>query len=101
MVPAADPFDVGQAAEEAGQFAADCQPQSGSSVLSAGARVCLLERLEDNALLLRRNADTGIGYLESHNRRGAVEDGMVFAPSSCGKRYIQMHAALFCELEGI
>ena len=56
------------AAQQAGQFAADRQPQAGAAVLAAGAGICLLEGLEDDALLLGRNADAGIGDLEGDDR---------------------------------
>ena len=40
------------------------RPKSGAAVLAAGAGVRLLECLEDDLLLLRRDADAGIGDLE-------------------------------------
>ena len=42
------------------QLAADGQAQAGAAVLAAGAAVGLLERLEDDLLLVRRNADAGV-----------------------------------------
>ena len=70
------------ATEQAGQFAADRQPQAGAAVFAAGAGVCLLEGLEDDALLFGRNADPGIGNLEGHDRGAAFEDRMIFAPAA-------------------
>ena len=52
------------AAEQAGQLAADRQTEAGAAVLAAGAGVGLLEGLEDDALLLGRDADAGVGHLE-------------------------------------
>ena len=46
------------------QFAADRQAQTGAAVFAAGAGIGLLERLEDDALLFRRDADAGVGDLE-------------------------------------
>ena len=57
------------AAQQTGQFAADGQAQTGAAVFAAGAGVCLLERLEDDALLLRRNADARIGDFEGDDGR--------------------------------
>ncbi len=51
-------------AEQIRQFAADRQTEAGAAVLAARARIGLLERLEDDALLLRRNADAGVGDFE-------------------------------------
>ena len=59
------------AAEQAGQFAADGQAQAGAAVLAAGAGVGLLEGLEDDALLFRRDADAGVGDLEGDDGTGA------------------------------
>ena len=62
------------AAEQVGQFAADGQAQTGAAELAAGARIGLLEGLEDDALLFRRNADAGIGDLEGDHRAGAARE---------------------------
>ena len=48
------------AAEQRRQLAADGQAQAGAAVLAGGAGVGLLERLEDQPLLLRRDADAGV-----------------------------------------
>ena len=40
------------------------RPEAGAAVLAAGAGVGLLERLEDQPLLLRRDADAGVGDLD-------------------------------------
>src|ERR1700760_4626556 len=48
------------AAEQAGQLATDRQPKAGAAVLAAGRGIGLLERLEDDALLLRLDTDAGI-----------------------------------------
>ena len=65
------------AAEQVRQLAADRQAEAGAAVFAAGAGVGLLERLEDDALLLRRDADAGVGDLERHHRRRVVEDRMI------------------------
>ena len=75
------------AAEQVGQFAADGQAETGAAVLAAGARIGLLEGLEDDALFFRRDADAGIGDLEGDHRTGAGEDGMIGAPAAgCARR---------------
>src|SRR6185503_8674304 len=45
------------AAEQPGELAADRQAEAGAAVLAAGRAVGLLEGLEDQLLLVRRNAD--------------------------------------------
>ena len=57
------------AAEQAGQLAADGEAEAGAAVLAAGAGVGLLERLEDDALLLGRDADAGVRHLEGDDAR--------------------------------
>ena len=58
------------AAEQRRQLAADRQTQAGAAVLAAGAGVGLLERLEDEPLLLRRDADAGVVDREGDDLRG-------------------------------
>ena len=48
------------AAEQHGQFAADGETEAGAAVFAGGAGVGLLEGLEDEPLLFRRDADAGI-----------------------------------------
>ena len=52
------------AAEQVRELAADREAKTGAAVLAAGAGIGLLERLEDDLLLLERNADAGVGDLE-------------------------------------
>ena len=55
--------DAGQpdlAAQQRRQLAADGQAQAGAAVLARGAGIGLLEGLEDEPLLLRRDADAGV-----------------------------------------
>ena len=47
-------------AEETGDFTADRQPQPGAAILAAGGAVGLLERFEDQLLLVFGNPDAGI-----------------------------------------
>ncbi len=70
------------AAEQACQFAADREPEAGAAIFAAGAGIGLLERLEDQLLLLQRNADAGIGHLEGDHGRRVVEHGMLGAPAA-------------------
>src|ERR1700730_9360440 len=56
------------ATQEIGQFAADRQPQTCSTVLTAGPGVCLLESLEDDPLFVQRNTNASIGNFEGYNR---------------------------------
>ena len=70
------------AAEQVGQFAADGEAQSRTTVFAAGAGICLLERLEDDLLLLQRNADAGIGHFECDHRRRLVEHRVLRAPAA-------------------
>ncbi len=59
------------AAEQRRELAADREAEAGAAVLAAGAGVGLLERLEDQPLLLRRDADAGVGDLEGDRAAGA------------------------------
>ena len=72
------------ATQQAGQFAADRQPQARSAVLAAGAGVGLLESLEDDALLVQRNANARIGNFEGYHRCSLSKDRMVLTPAALG-----------------
>src|SRR5579859_5270548 len=92
---------VNFAAEQVCQFAADRQSQAGAAVFATGRGVGLLECLEDDLLLLRRNADAGIGDFECDHRRRLAEHRMIAAPAAqCGAD-IEPDAALRGELEGV
>src|SRR5690606_31088674 len=58
------------AAEQARQLAADRQPEARTAVLAAGGPVRLLERLEDDPLLVRRDTDTRITDGKRHHLLG-------------------------------
>src|SRR6202047_4707600 len=87
--------------QEAGQFAADRQPQTGSTVLTAGAGVCLLESLEDDPLLVHRNTNAGIGNFKGDNGCGLSQDWVILAPAALSERHRQADASQFGELEGV
>ena len=89
------------AAEEVRQLAADRETQAGAAVFAAGAGVGLHEGLENDLLLLRRDADAGVGDLERHHRRGLPEHRMLLAPASLDGQDGQAHAALRGELERV
>src|SRR5262249_11382471 len=55
---------VDLAAEQVRQLATDRKPETGATILTAGAGVRLHEGLEDHLLLLERDADAGIRHLE-------------------------------------
>ena len=89
------------AAEQVRKFAADGEAQAGAAVFAAGAGVGLLERLEDDLLLLQRNADAGVGHFEGDDGRRLVEHRMIRAPAADRGRHVQPHAAVLGELEGV
>ena len=55
------------AAQQASQFTADGQAQARASVFTAGAGICLLEGLEDDALFVESDSDAGIRDLERND----------------------------------
>src|SRR5439155_2253887 len=55
---------VDLAAEEAGDLARNGEPEPGSAVLAARGPVGLLERLEDDLLLVPRDPDSGVDHRE-------------------------------------
>ena len=89
------------AAEQVGQFAADGEAEPGAAVFAAGAGVGLLECLEDDLLLLGRDADAGIGHLERDDGRRLAEDGMVGVQPPAAARHLERTPPLLGELEGV
>ena len=89
------------AAEQARDFAADGQAQAGAAVLAAGAAVGLLERLEDDLLLVRRDADAACRRPRRPRRGRPVEALVVVAPALVGRLDRQRDAAVVRELEGV
>ena len=66
--PARRAAQLDLAAEQVGKLAADRQAEAGAAVLAAGAGIGLLEGLEDDLLLLGRDADAGVRDLECDDR---------------------------------
>ena len=60
-------FDLDVAAQKPRDFAADGQAQTGSAVTSAGGSVGLLKGFENQFLLGRCDADSGIGNRKRNN----------------------------------
>ena len=89
------------AAEQVRELAADREAEAGAAVLAAGAGVGLLERLEDDVLLLQRDADAGVRDLERDHRGGLAEHRVVGAPAADRGRDLEPHAALLGELERV
>src|SRR5438270_11300824 len=87
------------AAKETGDFTADRQAKTGPAVFAAGAAIGLMEGLEDDLLLIRRNADAGIRYGEGDHVPGVIQDLVFGIPAAGDGGNIQSHLALFGELE--
>src|SRR6516225_5227225 len=101
---AADPRSAAQldlAAKQVGQLATNREPEPGAAKPAVGAGVGLLERLEDDFLLFRRDADTRIGDLEGHHFGRVLQDWMIWAPAADRGVNAQLDAAWFGEFEGV
>src|SRR4029078_13353730 len=70
------------ASEKVCNFAADREAQAGSPVSSGAGAVGLLERFEDDSMLIRRNADAGVLHRESDDGFSRVQDFVFRVPSS-------------------
>ncbi len=83
------------------EFAADGQSQARAPELAAGPRIRLLKRLEDDPLLVERNADSGIRHFEGNHRHRLPQNRMIFTPTAGGSRNRENDASLFGELESV
>jgi hypothetical protein len=89
------------ATQQGRKLAADGQPQTGAAILPAGAGIGLLKRLEDQLLLVERNADAGIRHLERDHGGRVVQNRMFGAPAAQGCRNAQANPTLGRELERV
>src|SRR5690606_14107962 len=96
---AQDRAEADFSAQKPRQFAADRQPQPGAAILTAGRAVGLLECLEDDLLLVVRNADPGIADRKGQNiLRSAFVRTL---PASLVPADVQRHATVMRELERV
>src|SRR6185437_15630754 len=98
---AGDAAEADLAAEQVRQLATDGKPQAGAAVLTRRTGVGLLERLEDDALLLGWDADARIAHRELHDRRHLAQNRVLGAPATDRSPDVQAHAAALGELEGV
>src|SRR5581483_9103821 len=88
-------------AQQVRELAADRKTQSGAPVLSRRTRVGLLERLEDDLLLLERDPDTRVADREFDHRGSLAQDRMVRAPTPCRDPHVQAYATVIGELQSV
>src|SRR5262249_29286179 len=89
------------AAEHASELAADREAEARTAVAAIRAPVGLLEGLEDDALLLRMDADAAVADAEAHDGRRAIEGELIGTPASGGKEDAERHHAALGELERV
>src|SRR6185369_5130165 len=69
-------------AEQTRELAADGQAQASAAVLARGRSVGLLEGLEDDLLLVARDADAGVRHREGQHLAGSVQLFVVARPAA-------------------
>src|SRR6185369_14882454 len=98
------PMDTGEldfAAEQRSQLTANGETEAGASVFAGGAGVRLLECLEDESLLLRRDADAGVLDSEGNNLRLLAKHRVIESPALRGKIHAHFDVAARSELDGV
>ena len=96
-----DAGELDLTAEQDGQLAADGETEAGAAVFAGRAGVGLLKRLEDEPLLLRRDADAGVLDREGEDLRRVPEHGMIEAPATRRKTDADIDVAGAGELHGV
>ena len=96
-----DARELDLAAEQHGQLAADGEAEAGAAVFARRAGVGLLERLEDEPLLLRRDADAGVLDGEGDDLLGLAEHRVIGAPALRGEADANLDVAVRGELDGV
>src|SRR5580693_3788878 len=89
------------AAEHARDLPADREPEAGAAVLAAGRAVRLLERLEDDLLLVGLDADARVADGERDGAPGAREALVLRAPAGVDGLDLERHPPALGELEGV
>src|SRR2546422_3823675 len=99
LPPHASELDL--TAEQQCQFATDRETKAGAAIFSRCSGVGLLEGLENQLLLLRRNAGAGILDGESDHVLRLAEHGMIDTPAFRRQIDPQFDVALSRELDGV
>ena len=89
------------AAQQPRDFAADREAETRAAIFAAGRAVGLLERLEDELLLVLGNADARIGDGDFDRTLGLVEDRVGRTPALFGATHAERDAALRREFERV
>src|SRR6266545_3101343 len=89
------------AAQEPGDLAADREAEARSAVLAARRAVGLLERLEDDLLLVGGDPDSRVANRDREDAACLVEDLVIVTPPALGARDRQDHLPALGELEGV
>ena len=89
------------AAEQLRDLAADRQAEPGPPEPAARRPVRLLERLEDDPVLVGRDADAGVGDAEGDHLRRSGQQRLVGAPPRRRDLDRQLHASFLGELERV
>ena len=87
--------------QEPPQLAADGQPEPRAAVLAAGASVRLLERLEDDLLLLQGNPDPRVRDRERDDRVRLPQRGILELDRGTRRIDLERDPSLPGELEGV
>src|SRR5262249_45272452 len=98
---AGDARQADLAAQEPRDLAADCEAEPRAAVLAGRRAVGLLESLEDDLLLFRRDPDPGVGDRDREHRARRVQRLDRRAPSATGRLDAKGDRALLGELEGV
>src|SRR5215469_15862720 len=93
--------ELNLAAQESGKLTADRQSKACAAIFSARACIGLLESLEDDLLLLQRNANSSVGDLEGDDTGCVRERDVVPVRAAQCRPNSQTDAAFLREFEGI
>ncbi len=88
-------------AEQGRQLAADREPETRAAVAPACAGVRLMERFEDDLLLIGGNADAGVLNFEGDDSRRVVQSRVIDAPAVTDQIHPEGDPSLGGEFESI
>src|SRR5262245_46128933 len=82
-------------------FRADSKTQTGAAIVAARTALSFMDRLKDNLLSSRGNADASVAHGERDHRAGMIQRLVVGPPTFLDRGDAENHLAFFREFERV
>src|SRR5687767_3362320 len=92
LINVADKPDL--SAQQCRELSADGQPKTGAAIAAAGSSIGLVEGLENDSLLVGRDADTRVTDLKRDHSRAFFENRVFCAPARLSHSHAEDNASM-------